>query len=402
MKLTQLFSDDILKSTIYGERFLNDTKGNFKDYSEVNEYYDPQGQITHVNLPYSFLPKDRCIVLQSHPSKELLEWVHVGNEYRFLWHPDVVRSDLDTNRTVRTQPTSSTRTLLTEHNPRIYIKTDLDKKHFRFVRRLKRSSVEHSISICTDLKNMSALLTDSNRYAFLAESLGLVVVGGDNEGSGVIFRETTPYPYVKDNRVLMPYHSLYANDPHYPKDRPLLVQLIELHASCDPLNYFVSEIVGPVIEAWVLLVSNRGLLPELHGQNALAEIDEHFHIRRVVHRDFQGTYSDTRIRTNLILPLLTKHVAGSESGTTIQSQYSHVFDGMIGRYLLSRLSKVFCIYFGIEHGKVSSAIRSYHHNLLSWREADFPKTTYRFESSASQQIGNNVQLVDTGKKPEFR
>ncbi|OGM90696.1 hypothetical protein A2755_04090 [Candidatus Wolfebacteria bacterium RIFCSPHIGHO2_01_FULL_48_22] len=339
MKLTELDFGNSLKSTIYGERFINDTKGHFEDYSEVDARYDPQCPAPYIDLPYTLLPSERVIVLQSEPSLELSGWTCVDGKYRFLWHPDVTRRGLQIDGTVRSQPTSSTRTLLTENHPRVYIKTDLNKKHFRFIRRLHRSSVEHSMAICNDLRDTCMNLPESSRYAFLPESLGLVVRGGDHEGSGVVFRETLPCPFAKDARVMMPYHSLYANDPRHPDDKPLLVQAVELHAGGNALDYFVSEIVGPIIETWVFLVSTRGILPELHGQNALAEIDRNLRVRRVAHRDFQGTYSDARIRSNLGLPLFTKHVAGSELGTTAGSQYSLVFDGMIGRYLLSRLTK---------------------------------------------------------------
>jgi siderophore synthetase component len=121
----------------------------------------------------------------------------------------------------------------------------------------------------------------------------------------------------------------------------------------------------------VLLVSERGLLPELHGQNSLAEIDSMLKLRRIVHRDFQGIYSDSRIRVAKGLPVFTKHVAGTEEGTTIQSQYSNVFDGMIGRYLLERLTKTFCRYFGVRYNKVTQAIAAYHRSLPSWDAADW-------------------------------
>lgn len=48
MKLEEITFDDPLKSVVYGERFLNDTKGCFEDYSEVDARYDPQGPISHV------------------------------------------------------------------------------------------------------------------------------------------------------------------------------------------------------------------------------------------------------------------------------------------------------------------------------------------------------------------
>lgn len=402
MKLTDLNFEHPLNSTVYGERFLNDTKGRFEDYSEVDPQYDPQGSISSVSLPFALLPTERVSVFRSEPSREVEEWVVTDEGCRFLWHPDVDRDEFSVTGTIRTQPTSSTRTLLMEDEPRAYVKTDLNKKHFRFVRRLQRSSVEHSIAICNDLRQACVRLSGESRYAFLPESLGLVVRGGTHEGSGVIFRESVPYPYVSDTRVMMPYHSLYADDPNRPDDKPLLVQIVELHGGVDKLGYFVSDVVGPILEAWVLLVSTRGLLPELHGQNALAEIDSSFRIRRAVHRDFQGTYSDYQVRINLGLPQFIKHIAGSEFGTSLQSQYSHVFDGMIGRYLLSRLTKTFCRHFKTEYATVCVAIKAYHHALYGWQTAQFPRTTYRFGSQAHEQIGNEVTLVDTGESPGFR
>jgi len=402
MKLTDMDFMQPLTHTIYGERFLNDTKGSFEEYSQVDPRYDPQGSISHVDMPFVWLPKERVSVFQSNPLSEVLRLAVDGENHCFLWHPDVRRDEFRVDGVLRSQPTSSTRTLLTESEPRVYVKTDLDKKHFRFIRRLQRSSVEHSIAICSDLRQACELLPEKSRYAFLPESLGFAVRGGSHEGSGVLFRETLPYPYAQDERIMLPYHALYADDPHDTSDKPLLVQIVELHGGADKIGYFVREIVGPLLEAWVFLVSTRGLLPELHGQNALAEIDSQFRIRRVVHRDFQGTYSDEHVRANAGCPLFTKHVAGREAGTTVMSQYSHVFDGMIGRYLLSRLTKVFCRFFGVEYPFVCLAIKSYHRSLRGYDMAMFPKTTYRFGTKSSEQIDNEVTLVDSGELPEFR
>ncbi len=168
------------------------------------------------------------------------------------------------------------------------------------------------------------------------------------------------------------------------------------------MEYFVERVAGPLLDSWVALVSKRGLLPELHGQNTLAEIDGNLEIRRVVHRDFQGTYSDSEIRKGLSLPLFSKHIAGAEPGTTVESQYSHVFDGMIGRYLLLRLTRSFCLYFPFEYTKVANAFREYHHGLPGWTVAKFPPTTYRFAVAARDQVGNDISFVDTEIPPEFR
>jgi len=402
MQITDLLQGNTLDHTICCERYINDSKGRFEDYSEVDPKYDPQSSLPIIQLPYTLLTPERCIVLQDEPSSELKKWVRIGHKCRFFWHPDIVREEFEFCGTVDSQPSSSTRTLLTEEPFRTYIKTDLDKKHFRFIRRLKRSSVEHSIAISSELRSMCKKITMLTRYSFLPESLGLIVVGGKHEGSGTLYREAKPFPHVEEKYIMIPYHSLYALDPNAPGDLPLLVQLVLMHGSNDKIGYFVSEIVGPILEAWTLLVSKIGLLPELHGQNSLLELDMNLYSKRVVHRDFQGTYSDSRIRTELGLKLFSKHIVGTEPGTTVQSQYSHVFDGMIGRYLLSRLTKTFCNSFNENYTKIANAIKAYHHRIPEWRVADFPPTTYRFGNTSKEQAGNEVILTDTGTPPEFR
>lgn len=402
MKLHDVFTDVPFVRTIYGERYLNDTKGHFDEYSEVDSKYDPQGSIASVSLPFALVPKRNCVVFESEAPQYIVDWLTVSDSYKFFWHPDVQRRGLKIVGTADTQPTSSTRTLLTEYSPRIYIKTDLDKKHFRFVRRLRRSSVEHSVDICADLRDFAKQIKPDDRFGFLPESFGIVLKQGPHEGSGVLFREAVAFPHADERRVLMPYHALYAPDPFASEDAPLLIQMIECHAGKNPLAYFVSDIVGPVLDAWVLLVSRRGILPELHGQNTLAEIGSDLTIRRAIYRDFQGTYSDSGIREKLKLPVFAKHVAGEEDGTVVASQYSHVFDGMIGRYLLSRMSNTFCRHFNIPYKKVVGAVREYHHSIPGWDAAHFPSTTYRFAVSAREQADNEVQLIDTGEVPEFR
>ncbi len=402
MELRQIIVGAPLTRTIYGERYLNDTKGNFSDYSEVDPRYDPQGSTATISFPFALVSKHNCAVFESQAPQFLLNWVEVAGSYKFFWHPDVQRPGLKIAGAVKAQPTSSTRTVLTEQRPRIYIKTDLDKKHFRFVRRLRRSSVEHSIGICADLRDFAVSLPAGVRFGFLPESLGIVLSQGTYEGSGVLFRETIAFPQIQEQRILMPYHSLYAPDPFAPADEPLLVQMTKLHAPRRPRDYFVKDIVGPILESWVLLMSRRGILPELHGQNTLAEIGPDLTIRRAIYRDFQGTYSDSAIRRSLGLPEFDKHIAGEEEGTTIASQYSHVFDGMIGRYLLSRMVRAFCRYFGDTYGDVAAAVREYHRGIRGWDTAWFPQTIYRFAVSAQEQLGNDVSLVDSGEVPQFR
>ena len=100
MNLGEIKFDNALKYTIYSERYLNDSKGRFEDYSEVSAQYDPQGKQPYINLPFTILPPERCVILQSSPKKELLEWVKRKEGFRFFWHPDVSRRGVEINGTV--------------------------------------------------------------------------------------------------------------------------------------------------------------------------------------------------------------------------------------------------------------------------------------------------------------
>lgn len=404
MKLENINFNKPDKASVYGERYLNDVKGEFSKYSEVDPKYDPQSKTLHIDVPFIFLESKDLTIFESNPTPELLAAIKKGKKYKFFWHPDTERV-FSADGFNKMQPTSSTRTMFDTDSKAFYAKLDLDKKHFRFIRRLKRDSVEHSILINEDLLEM---LENSDgesveRFGILPESLGLVINSGEHVDSGLIFREGKPFPPSQGKTVILPYHSLYAEDPNAPDDKPLLVELCIKHSPKDPLGYFVENIIGPVQDVWVLLLNNRGLLPELHGQNALVEIGEDLNVKRLIQRDFQGIYSDSNIRSEHNLKEFKKHVVGSERGTTEKSQYSHVFDGMIGRYLFSRLATTFCKYFpSYSYETVCKEIKLRFLAIHGNRLDVFPETTHRFGISADEQRGNEVELKDTKMPPEFR
>ncbi|MEN9881276.1 MAG: hypothetical protein RLZZ308_459 [Candidatus Parcubacteria bacterium] len=404
MKLENINFNEPEKTSVYAERYLNDSKGDFGKYSEVDQKYDPQSKTPHIEVPFIFLESKDLTIFESSPTPELLAAIKKDNRYKFFWHPDTERIFTPNGYHVM-QPTSSTRTMLDTETKAFYAKMDLDKKHFRFIRRLKRGSVEHSILVNDDLLEMfkNANAESIERFSILPESLGLVIDEGVHTDSGVIFRESKPFPLSEEKTVVLPYHSLYAEDPNAPNHKPLLVELCLRNSPKDPLGYFVENIIGPVQDAWVLLLNSRGLLPELHGQNALVEISDDLDVKRLVQRDFQGIYSDSKIRLENNLKEFDKHIVGSESGTTEKSQYSHVFDGMIGRYLFERLAKAFCKYFpSYSYETVCKEIKLRFLSIPGNRLDVFPETAYRFGSTADEQTGNDVVLKDTNLPPEFR
>lgn len=385
----------------YLERYVNDAKGDFKKYSEVDKRYSPEQGEKQFEVPYKLVSLDSLHVIKGSPDQGLENEVMDCGVAKFFWHPDLPSPFEDKpDGFCAVSPTSSTRTLITRNY--IYnfmIKTDLDKRHFRFKRRLKGSSVYHSVRMNQDITN--AVQTGSIPfYAYLTESLGLVY-GDKNTGTGVVFREINPRPIVNEPRQMIPYFSLYSRDDFFIQDRPILIDLIELNSHYDPLGFFVNIIIGLIQDTWVYFVSSRGILPEMHGQNILLEIDSRGIPKRIIHRDFQSLYSDKDIRNNKKLPQFDKHVIGVEDNITKNQQYSLVFDHFISRYLFERMVNTFVeFYRQYSFSDVARQIRQRFINIPNNILDVFPQTTYRFSKQPMED--NNVSVIDTGEKPIFR
>lgn len=184
-------------------------------------------------------------------------------------------------------------------------------------------------------------------------------------------------------------------------DPPLLVQLIEHNARESPLSFFIEDVIGLIQDAWAYLVAKHGILPELHGQNALMEIGSDGRPTRVIQRDFQSLYSDGLIRDAMRLPQFEKHVIGMEDNIRREEQYSLVFDHFISRYLMIRLVQVFTGYYSqYSFQGTCDIIRDRFRAIRDNRLDVFPNTTFRFSDHV--MVDNEVRLIDTGELPLFR
>jgi hypothetical protein len=218
------------EATRYMERYVNNIKpGSHTDWSETNIIYSPHEGNEEFDIPTYHLQTEEVTLFLANPNPLLVAEVTRQNTVKFFLHPEMasdknyceqigIDPDSKSDEVLMVTPTSSTRTLLTKGKmPNFMIKTDLFRKHDRFIRRLKGGSVEHSVLISKELEG----ITSRERlpeYAFLPESIG-VVLGHIQEGAGVILREIHPRPATTDARVLVPYFSLYANDLKSPDDR---------------------------------------------------------------------------------------------------------------------------------------------------------------------------------------
>ncbi len=401
-----------LEATRYLERYVNNIKpGAHSDWSESNILYSPHEGLPQFEAPAFDLPLGAVTVLSANPDPILSQEVIRPHAVRFFLHPEMaldieyierVGIDISTRvgETYLVTPTSSTRTLLTkdrEYN--FMIKTDLERRHYRFIRRLKGSSVDHSIRISRELEKItsSAGLSDC---CFLPESLG-IVIGDPDHGAGVILREVLARPRLSVPTIMIPYFSLYAPDLRQPSDLPLLIQLLQRNAGPrDALPYFVEQILGRIVLVWSRIASRYGLLLELHGQNTLLEVDADLQPRRLVYRDLQSTYVDEKVRMmcGLDMPFL-KHIVGQESGTDVPTQYSVVYDHEIGDFLLNRMICTFRKYYpDFTFEDVAAKIRTiFRSEFPDWR-SKFPAETYTYGA----QSGNEVNLVRQHAEPVFR
>ena len=217
----------------------------------------------------------------------------------------------------------------------------------------------------------------------------------------MLFREIVPRPLVDDTRTLVPYFSLYANDIRNPEDRALLSQLIDLHSTKgQELAYFTEVILGKIIRNWTTLARDYGILPELHGQNTLLELNDNLEPERIVYRDFQGTYVDAKIREEKGLKLpFTKHLAGEESGTDRAKQFSHIYDHNVGHLLLERLTNTFIRdYPQYKYEQVTSEVATMFNSLFPEAKDIFPKETYK----VGKVVNNEVVMEKTHDSPMFR
>jgi len=323
---------------IYMERFIDKREYSpFCEYSEVDERYRTSSDHDSFDLPSFLVPRERCSIFLADPSKNL-RTTYDRDTIPFRFHPELLGINDDQfielkrckeGKAIPVVPTSSTRTVLSLAVPPHFIKLHLPKRISRFNRRLRTSSVEYSVSISRDLEKVTF-----NQFAYLPETIGIAY--DRNGGFGFLVREISPRPLEQD-RFLIPYFSLYSQDTKKSGDKPLLVQMIDLRGE-DPTSFVLEKILSPLIRAWCVVLKERGILLESHGQNVLLEIDHDLNPNRVVHRDFQSSMVNPSIRVaeGLDNPF-KKHLIGVDGYFTREQEYSLVYDYLIGHHLFDSL-----------------------------------------------------------------
>src|SRR3989344_5825944 len=359
------------------ERFVNQRHySTFCEYSEVDERFKPKSGADSFELPVHLVPRDQIDIYTDNPPHDLMMW-YDSDVIPFPVHPDVPPEHLrgivvyPAGKPVRAVPTACTRTVLAlDHDAGDhFLKLHMPRRISRFNRRLRPSSVRHSIDVSQDLEDV-----DYGAFAYLPESMGLVY-GGAN-GFGCIVREMKPRPH-QEGRALIPYFALYSIDEKAPEEKPLLVQMINREGA-NPETFVAERILIPLIACWCATLKQRGVLLESHGQNTMLEVDTALTPRRVVHRDFQSTMIDPSVRQvrGLDVPF-TKHVIGVDGLFPREQEYSLVYDYLMGHHLLDSVANVLPRYYGTAIDGVRERCREAFHHLVPDASA-FPPTTFQY------------------------
>ena len=408
MRLDAISQGD--QALLYMERYVDEGAKSYSPFaarSEVAPQYQPRRGNPSFDLVTVCVPETRVSVFQADPSKSLLENYVRPDGVLFAVHPETWSSSgiehlnelqgCPRGRPILVAPTASTRTVFAFENagdvPLHFIKLHLPRRISRFNRRLRRKNIENSVVITRDIAHVRM-----DRFAYLPDVLGLTF-GGDENAWGFLVREAIPRP-CQPRRLLIPCFALYGGDLKHPSDPPLLVQMIE-RLGADPESFVVDEILIPVVECWIKIVREWGILLESHGQNTLLEIDRDFRPRRIVHRDFDVWVDlDVRRRHGLDVPFVGAGI-GANSGRSVDQHYSIVYDRFIGHEFFDYILEALKRFYSIDEDAVRSRVRGAFHRAFPEADQFFPLRTM-FYFSNEPQPGHEFTLVDMKQAPEWR
>jgi len=380
------------RSLICCERWVNTFK---KRFNEIDCRYDPVLGDERIKVPYYILDSQNPDVelrfgIASNKAISALRIKRVPGRYlaRFYAHPqmeDEVSKIIGKKPEgyIEAFPTASARTVMPADFPGYYLKLHLNIRLSKFIRRLRRDSVEHSIRISDVLHREVANGRAPESFAFLPESVGLTY-----DDIGMLVREAKPFP-LGDNRIMAPLFSLYGKDFKNPDDPTLFEQLVKLHRR-KPIDYFVNEIVTPLLTNMGYFIE-KGLLLEPHGQNVLVEMDKSFNIKRMVHRDFQSMYVEPRIGKRF-----DKHIMGKECDPEVS--YSLVYDQYVGEYVFDHFAGILEGAYGYGKKWTQTAVRDAFDRIMD--QSKFPRGHYRMAKGRFKD--NETKVVLINERPRWR
>ncbi len=345
----ELIIQDKDKAYIYMERYVNN--GSPSGYTFVNS-------TSNKTNPFGMCPHFKLLKISDTDCTHFIinKNEAIFNDFNFV-HPDCVLSDMFDNYSLYSSdfnviPTASSRTVLALNNKdKCFLKLSYNSKLGRSGRQINFKGAETSI-------NNSNFIVDKIRknelpdfFSILQEkSAKISIINFDNQCYewGTIYRSFNPFPYVSSKLYMIPAFSLFSTDLFH--DDELLINQFILNSGISPNNYLEKIIYIILTSYWNLLI-NCGMVPEMHSQNCLFEIDENFEIKRLVLRDMEDVDRDLNIIRELNININGLKIGGYKEYDFTSEEYkyrtSYMYDFKLGEYLINPIIEAVCFRFGL-------------------------------------------------------
>lgn len=351
-------------SLAYAERYLNDgSDSGFSKNSTLRKTSPKYGKQSFYlkNVKYS-------ADIEQHDFGKIRDYL---KDNTICVHPDICKpvETVDVSNGMLVSPTASGRTLICiEPNDFFFIKVAYTRCLGRLTRHMGTDKIKSAVEVTNLLKDASAKGKLNEKFAFLCEDNGRVVILKNNNmfiknidilnstektyEYGVIIREGRAYPYIDKKEYLIPFFSLFSNE-YYPgtnirvsdRHEMLLIQLYKKQTK-NLMDFLLEDIIFPLYHTYFDALIYAGVELEAHSQNMLLSIDENGHILRIVCRDLESAGRDIPLmeyfnisnsegvsyKRNVILPKDEKQKYAKYYIT-----HSFMFDFKLGEYLVTKL-----------------------------------------------------------------
>ncbi|MDR2913325.1 MAG: hypothetical protein LBV74_00570 [Tannerella sp.] len=361
MKIEEFISNPI-ESFIKAERYVNDgSRSNINNTTSENtrplsgtisfaakifRFNDKVTVEEFGNMPCWSIPKD-CIVV--HPDM-------VENEFI---SPNISEKPLD----IIVVPTASGRTVFNLTN-KTFIKLAYTEILGRIPRHMTKEKIQSSCEVTNILKRIIDENKVNQRFSIFREDYGKIAylpLGNVMYELGVLFRESSPYPYIDECESLIPFFSLFSKEyipgtdrtPCIEQDEPLIIQLFKKQTL--PLAVFlIDNILKPLFHTYFDALIFGGIELEAHAQNMLLTINKDFQIKRIVCRDLESAGRDIPLMQHFNIQYndiasgykynTHKIKNCGEKYDSYHRTHSFMFDFKLGEYIVSPIINCICNY----------------------------------------------------------
>ena len=164
-------------------------------------------------------------------------------------------------------------------------------------------------------------------------------------------------------------------------------------------KFVLEELIFPLIDFFIVVYKEKGILLELHGQNTLIEIDERGLPTRIVYRDLD-TAIDLDVRKEKGLGVAHfyegQFISRSDGNKEPGSEQSVIFDKSIGRMNLDKLAESVEMHYGIPSQELELATQAHFSEQFPEFRKYFPedlRCVYNYSSKMKPGQYNYYDII---------